>query len=535
MQWYDDLKISTKLVSGFLLVALVAAAIGLVGIEEIDKINRADSMLYEKLTVPLGDLGEIAVAFQKVRIDLRDLVETDDSGEKERIKEQIKSLRASIGEKVSALEKTIVTEEGHRLLEEYKSVRVEYGQVIARVTQLSDLDRNAEAKATLLIDGKTAAAHYQTVIDRLVAAKLKQAGLTAQSNVDIGTSARRGMVALSTVGCLIALAFGLFISRAITLPIRKAVQVANSLAEGDLTITVQSNSKDETGIMMSAIAQMVEKLKSVVGEVISAADAVAAGSQELSATAQQLSRGAAEQATSAEEISCSMEEMTSGIRNNADHSARTEKISSKSARDAEEGGNAVQQTVSAMKEIAQKVAIIEEIARQTNLLALNAAIEAARAGEHGKGFSVVASEVRKLAERCQVAASQICTLSTSSVQVAENAGEMLGVMVPDILSTAELVRKISAASKGQESGADQISKAIQQLDDVIQRNASSSEEMATTSQVLSGQARQLKGAIGFFRIDRNFDRPALGALPRSARGNSARNSNVPQLPAGLGG
>jgi len=233
---------------------------------------------------------------------------------------------------------------------------------------------------------------------------------------------------------------------------------------------------------------------------------VASGSQELSATAQQLSQGATEQAASAEEISSSMEEMTSSIKHNSDNSSQTEKIAVKSAADAKAGGKAVTETVAAMKEIATKISIIEEIARQTNLLALNAAIEAARAGEHGKGFAVVASEVRKLAERSQAAAGEISTLSSRSVQVAETAGEMLTKMVPDIQRTAELVQEISASSREQDTGAEQINKAIQQLDMVIQQNASASEEMASTSEELSGQAEQLKDSISFFRIDSSGSR-----------------------------
>jgi methyl-accepting chemotaxis protein len=210
-----------------------------------------------------------------------------------------------------------------------------------------------------------------------------------------------------------------------------------------------------------------------------------------------------------------MEEMTSSIKQNSDNSSQTEKIAMKSATDAKEGGKAVTETVSAMKEIATKISIIEEIARQTNLLALNAAIEAARAGEHGKGFAVVASEVRKLAERSQAAAGEISTLSTRSVQVAEDAGAMLNKMVPDIQKTSELVQEISASSKEQDTGAEQISKAIQQLDSVIQQNASASEEMASTSEELSSQAEQLKDTISFFRID------AAGSM-RSSSPASAR-------------
>ena len=274
---------------------------------------------------------------------------------------------------------------------------------------------------------------------------------------------------------------------------------ANEVANGNLMVVLKKRSDEDA--LMEALQNMVTKLKDVVREVQSAADNVASGSQELSASAQQMSQGATEQAASAEEVSSSMEEMTSSIKQNADNSTQTEKIAMKSAADAKTGGKAVSETVAAMKEIATKINIIEEIARQTNLLALNAAIEAARAGEHGKGFAVVAAEVRKLAERSQKAAGEIGSLSTSSVEIAEKAGELLDKMLPDIQKTAELVQEISASSKEQDTGAEQISKAIQQLDSVIQQNASASEEMASTSEELSSQAEQLKDTISFFTID----------------------------------
>jgi len=274
---------------------------------------------------------------------------------------------------------------------------------------------------------------------------------------------------------------------------------AKQVAQGNLMVELKKRcEKDE---LMESLANMVDKLKEVVTEVQSAADNVATGGQEMSATAQQMSQGATEQAASAEEISSSMEQMASNIRQNTDNAMQTEKIAVKSASDAREGGKAVTETVAAMKEIATKISIIEEIARQTNLLALNAAIEAARAGEHGKGFAVVASEVRKLAERSQSAAGEISKLSTSSVAIAEQAGEMLNKMLPDIQKTAELVQEISASSKEQDTGADQINKAIQQLDQVIQQNAGSAEEMASTTEELSSQAEQLKATIAFFTLD----------------------------------
>ncbi|MBT0664964.1 cache domain-containing protein [Geobacter pelophilus] len=280
--------------------------------------------------------------------------------------------------------------------------------------------------------------------------------------------------------------------------------VAKEIANGNLMVEVQERSAQDD--LMNSLAAMTSKLSEVMANVKIAADNVAAGSQQLSASSEQMSQGASEQAAAAEEASSSMEEMASNIRQNADNALQTEKIATKSADDAIEGGKSVEQTVIAMKEIADKISIIEEIARQTNMLALNAAIEAARAGEHGKGFAVVASEVRKLAERSQAAAGEISELSASSLKVAERAGEMLVMMVPDIQKTAGLVQEITAASREQDTGAEQINKSIQQLDQVIQQNASVSEEIASTAEELSSQAEQLQESIAFFRIDQSAAR-----------------------------
>ncbi|MBJ6752533.1 HAMP domain-containing methyl-accepting chemotaxis protein [Geomonas anaerohicana] len=293
-----------------------------------------------------------------------------------------------------------------------------------------------------------------------------------------------------------------------------ATKLAKEIADGNLLLEVKQRS-DNDGLMQ-ALAAMVRNLTRVVSDVKIAADNVTSGSQALSSTSEEMSQGASEQAASAEEASASMEQMTSNIRQNADNSLQTEKIAVKSATDASESGDAVARTVAAMKEIASKISIIEEIARQTNLLALNAAIEAARAGEHGKGFAVVASEVRKLAERSQRAAGEIGDLSLTSVEVAEHAGTLLEMLVPDIHKTAELVQEISAACKEQDTGAEQINRAIQQLDQVIQQNASASEEMASTAEELASQAEQLQGTIAFFKVGAatlEQRQPRKGAAP----------------------
>jgi methyl-accepting chemotaxis protein len=272
---------------------------------------------------------------------------------------------------------------------------------------------------------------------------------------------------------------------------------AEEIANGNLTVNIRERSPQDK--LMQALSAMVSGITRVVSDIRGIAGEVASASQAISTTSVEVSKGASAQAASAEEASSSMEEMVSNIKQNADSAAQTDKIANKSATDAQESGKSVVEAVAAMKEIASRVSIIEEIARQTNLLALNAAIEAARAGEHGKGFAVVAAEVRKLAERSQKAAAEINQLSGTTVKVSEKAGEMLDKLVPDIKRTAELVQEIAAASKEQDTGAEQINQALVQLEKVIQQNASASEEMASTTEELTSQSEQLVSALAFFR------------------------------------
>ncbi|GFO53397.1 chemotaxis protein [Geomonas sp. Red276] len=532
MQWFRDMQIGGRLIVSFLTLAFIAAVIGWIGITKIRQIEAADTKLYEKITVPLGDMGTMSINFQRVRITLRDLVDTNDPAEKARLKASIAALRSEITEKVKQVEKTILTDEGRRLLDDYKQVRVEYGRYIERVIELADVDRDAEARAILTGDGKKSAIHYQEVVDRLVASKLQQAKVTADDNSAVAASASQRMVAAVAAGFAIAVLFGLFIARMIALPLRSGVAFAQAVSSGDLTQKMEATSRDEVGQLGQALNEMVERLREVVEGVRGVSDGVASGSQQLSAGAEELSQGASEQASAAEEVSSSMEEMASSITQNADNATQTERIALKCALHAKESGKAVTQTVEAMKEITGKIGIIEEIARQTNLLALNAAIEAARAGEHGKGFAVVASEVRKLAERSQGAAVQISELSFNSVEIAERAGSMLGEMVPDIQRTAELVQEICASCHEQETGALQINKAIQQLDQVIQQNSSASEEMASTAEQLNSQADQLQGSIAFFNLGgASHRRPSPG---KPARRRAALTKAAPAGPADQG-
>ncbi|MDP5207946.1 methyl-accepting chemotaxis protein, partial [Alishewanella sp. SMS9] len=284
-------------------------------------------------------------------------------------------------------------------------------------------------------------------------------------------------------------------------PIKETAEVMNSLRDGNLNIMIEGDYQGTYGELKTSVNGTIESLRQVISDVRSNSESLAQASSEVSATAQSLAQGASEQAASVEETSAAVEQMTASIAQNAENAKVTDSMSAKAAAEAREGGVAVENTVQAMKEIASKIGIIDDIAYQTNLLALNAAIEAARAGEHGKGFAVVAAEVRKLAERSQVAAQEISTLASGSVQKAERAGSLLNEIVPAIGKTSDLVQEIAAASDEQSAGVGQINESMAQVTQATQQSASASEELAATAEEMSGQAETLMQLVSYFNID----------------------------------
>jgi len=333
-------------------------------------------------------------------------------------------------------------------------------------------------------------------------------GVTEERIVQADNDAKSALFVVAVVTFItfvVVLALSYLIGNGITKPINEMLAASLDLkeGEGDLTQRLPSYGKDEVGQTAEAFNGFVERMQRVIADVKVAVEGMNQATEQVSSTAQSLSQGASEQAASIEETSASLEQMSASIEQNAENSKATDNIATSSAEEASRGGEAVTNTVSAMKQIAEKIGLIEDIAYKTNLLALNAAIEAARAGEHGKGFAVVADEVRKLAERSQLSAQEINDLSSNSVQVAENAGQLLTELVPNISKTADLVQEISAVSDEQSSGVNQINTAIRQLDAVSQQNAAASEELAATSEELNAQAGDLLQLVGYFKIDKS--------------------------------
>jgi methyl-accepting chemotaxis protein len=308
------------------------------------------------------------------------------------------------------------------------------------------------------------------------------------------------LVAFSVVAIFVSIIITLVISRGITKPIQDVVEVVETISAGDLTKTINADRGDEIGRLLGAMAKMTGKLNEMIGEVRMGAGSVSTAAAQVASSASSVSQGTSEQAAAVEQVTSSMEEMNASISQNAENSRKMEQMARKGAQDAGQSGQAVQEAVTAMKLIAEKIAVIEEIAYQTNMLALNAAIEAARAGEHGRGFAVVAGEVRNLAERCRTAAQEIGGLAAANVQIAERSGGLLTELVPAIQKTADLVQEVASTSREQAAGVNQINGAISQVGLVTQRNAAGAEELSSTAEELASQAEALQEMISFFRV-----------------------------------
>ena len=486
-----DLKIGTRLGMAFGLVTVLAGILGFISFKTLSTVDGtwkdfSAVSLQKRELASQGDvkLGDAVHHFKNFLLRGQDY------------DKKFEADLAAITGAVTSYKAKGVSDREQSLLDQ-----ISQGVAVYRVA-MSDVIKMKAARAPIQrIDKsiKGADKEISVALAGLMEIARQDTLATSHKISDTVTHAERTIELLTGAMVLFSILVAFFITRAITRPLGEAVQAATRLAEGDLTVKIESDAKDETGQLLRAMQGMIAKLSQVVTEVSGGAKELASASEEVSATAQALSQAASEQASGVEETSASVEQMTASISQNTENAKVTDGIATKAAHEATEGGAAVSVTVSAMKQIAEKVGIIDDIAYQTNLLALNAAIEAARAGEHGKGFAVVAAEVRKLAERSQIAAQEIGTVATGSVALAEKAGRLLDQMVPNIKKTSDLVQEITAASQEQASGAGQINAAISQLSQTTQQNASSSEELAATAEEMSSQAEQLQRTMGFFK------------------------------------
>jgi methyl-accepting chemotaxis protein len=497
------MKLGTKLIVAFLATAMIAVLVGAVGVVNMGRISRADLGLYTDATLPLAQIARINQAYQRIRLNVMKILDEALLESAKTDAAKCADFMAIIRDNLNGYSKSIITTADKDNFQKMKGLLEEYYAVAGPIVSLQLFGKRSESQALIGGPLQKNADALNPLLETATKMQEDEASSGSAANYALYRSSVLLLAAIIAIGALAAILVGILISRSVIRQLgtepAEIRRIAGRMAAGELDIDFKSSSEPIGAF--AEILSMVAKLREVVGGIQAATKNVTGGSEQISVTAQSLSQGATEQAASAEEVSASVEQMAATIKQNNDNSLATEQLSRKTARDAEEGGAAVSDTVKAMKEIASSIGIIEEIARQTNLLALNAAIEAARAGDAGKGFAVVASEVRKLAERSQIAAGEISVLSKSSVAVAEKAGRLLAMIVPDIQRTSELMQEIASASREQSTGTEQVSKAIVQLDTVIQHNAAASEELASSSEELSSQAMALLDTVSFFKLE----------------------------------
>ncbi|MFC0679940.1 methyl-accepting chemotaxis protein [Lysobacter korlensis] len=503
MNWFRHLKIANKLFVSFGVLLALLVGISLFAVQRLHAVNEVAVEIRDNWLPSVRATAEINgitgdYRVQEFRHGLSVTNEDMDTAEA-----RMKEFEAKIKESRAVYEKLISSPEEQRLYDSFAKTYAEYLQVHAGAIALSRQNRADEVRAVLM--GKSSELYWSFSDDLSKLVDLNEQG--AKDASDRGQAlyaqARQAIFVALALGLLMGVGLAVVISRMISRPVMAAADVAKKLADGDLTAKVASDARDETGEMLRAMQTMTDRLSQIIGEVRSSADNLSSAAEQVSGTAQSISQATSEQASSVEQTSSSIEQMSASISQNTDNAKVTDGMAGKAAKEAVEGGQSVRQTVEAMKQIAKKIAIIDDIAYQTNLLALNAAIEAARAGEHGKGFAVVAAEVRKLAERSQVASQEIGELSANSVELAERAGELLELMVPSITKTSDLVQEITAASQEQSAGVGQINGAMNQLSQVTQQNAAASEELAATAEEMSSQAEQLQQAMAFFTLEQH--------------------------------
>ncbi len=492
-------NIKGRLVIVVALMSFLSITLGLLGLDGMKKANDGLRTVYEDRTIPMAQLAIIDSNLLENRLAIVNSLVFQDE-----VQKNIALVNQNIQQVTREWDAYMAT----YLTEEEKKLAVQFAKDRKRF-----VTEGLQPTLEYLAAGDTEAAekHIRDAVRPLfipvmagIDALQKLQQDVAKQEYDVAKirydDTRFISIALLVLGLLLSISIGFMLIRGISRSLLAMQQFTDALAQGDLTAHIDHDKNDEIGILAQSMAGMRDQLRSVVHQVRTNSDALGSASQEISATAQSISQSATEQASGVEETTASIEELSASVKQNADNAKLTSSMAMDVAAEATNGGQAVKRTVEAMKDIADKISMIEDIAYKTNLLSLNAAIEAARAGEHGKGFTVVAAEVRKLAENSRLTAQEINSLAKSSVKIAEDAGILLNKMVPNIQKTADLVKEITVSSEEQAQGLGQISNAVNQLDQAAQQNASGSEQLAATAEELSGQAMQLQEVMSFFKV-----------------------------------
>ncbi|MDR3669562.1 MAG: methyl-accepting chemotaxis protein [Holophaga sp.] len=522
MNWFKSLRLAAQLNVSFVLVAIITVVVGLFGIQGSLKIHNLMDDSYSNNTMSILYTANANQALADLQRNFNTYLLAPDTAERRATAESIAKYRAAVTDWSAKERNTQMSEVEAGRWREFDKEWDPYMSSSRRSMELADAGKNADAQKWLYSDTRAKYHDVANTLGTIVEDNRKGAEEANKTGMAAYEKIRNTTLGIIVAGFVVSILLGFLVTRVIKVTVggepREAARIAGLVAGGDLSMDVQLAPGDSTS-MMASIKGMVTKLAEIIGQTRTASSNLVAASQQVSATAQTLSQGASEQSASVEETSASMEQMSSSIAQNNENAKVTGDIATRTAKETVDGGQAVHETVTAMKQIAQKISIVDDIAYQTNLLALNAAIEAGRAGEHGKGFAVVAAEVRKLAERSQVAAEEISRLATSSVDLAEKAGTLLGEIVPSIQKTADLVQEISAASAEQNSGVGQINGAINQISQAVQQSAAASEELASTSEEMNSQAEELQTMMAFFTLSRGREQ------------EGAARAQTPSLPA----